>query len=70
MAAEAGHSKTVLLNFLKDPEGYGTKKLSGGLQNNFTGTEPEEPINCPPIRWTTLEPNLGHYWCGLQPNNH
>lgn len=27
--AEVGRSKTVSLNFLKDPEGYGTKKSSG-----------------------------------------
>uniref|UniRef100_A0A671UCR8 Transposase IS30-like HTH domain-containing protein n=1 Tax=Sparus aurata TaxID=8175 RepID=A0A671UCR8_SPAAU len=29
IAAKVGRSKTVILNFLKDPEGYGTKKLSG-----------------------------------------
>lgn len=26
IAAEVGHSKTVLLNFLKDPESYRTKR--------------------------------------------
>uniref|UniRef100_A0A3P8U7G2 Transposase Tc1-like domain-containing protein n=1 Tax=Amphiprion percula TaxID=161767 RepID=A0A3P8U7G2_AMPPE len=29
IAAEVGRSKTVILNFLKDPEHYGTKKSSG-----------------------------------------
>uniref|UniRef100_A0A096LXL6 Transposase IS30-like HTH domain-containing protein n=1 Tax=Poecilia formosa TaxID=48698 RepID=A0A096LXL6_POEFO len=29
IAAEVGHSKTVILHFLNDPEGYGTKKSSG-----------------------------------------
>uniref|UniRef100_A0A3Q1AYA6 Transposase Tc1-like domain-containing protein n=1 Tax=Amphiprion ocellaris TaxID=80972 RepID=A0A3Q1AYA6_AMPOC len=29
IAAEVGCSKTVILNFLKDPEHYGTKKSSG-----------------------------------------
>ncbi|KAL6481024.1 hypothetical protein MHYP_G00091040 [Metynnis hypsauchen] len=29
IAAEVGRSKTVILHFLKDPEGYGTKKSSG-----------------------------------------
>ena len=29
IAAKVGHSKTVILNFLKDPEGYGTKESSG-----------------------------------------
>ena len=29
IAAKVGRSKTVILNFLKDPEGYGTKKSNG-----------------------------------------
>uniref|UniRef100_A0A096MF74 Transposase IS30-like HTH domain-containing protein n=1 Tax=Poecilia formosa TaxID=48698 RepID=A0A096MF74_POEFO len=29
IAAEVGRSKTVILHFLNDPEGYGTKKSSG-----------------------------------------
>uniref|UniRef100_A0A3P9PWG7 Tc1-like transposase DDE domain-containing protein n=1 Tax=Poecilia reticulata TaxID=8081 RepID=A0A3P9PWG7_POERE len=29
VAAEVGRSKTVILHFLNDPEGYGTKKSSG-----------------------------------------
>ena len=29
IAAEVGRSKTVILHFLKDPQGYGTKKSSG-----------------------------------------
>ncbi len=29
IAAEVGRSKTVILNFLKDPESYGTKRSSG-----------------------------------------
>uniref|UniRef100_A0A8C1KTG9 Transposase Tc1-like domain-containing protein n=1 Tax=Cyprinus carpio TaxID=7962 RepID=A0A8C1KTG9_CYPCA len=29
IAAEVGHSKTVILHFLKNPESYGTKKSSG-----------------------------------------
>uniref|UniRef100_A0A096LVA6 Transposase IS30-like HTH domain-containing protein n=1 Tax=Poecilia formosa TaxID=48698 RepID=A0A096LVA6_POEFO len=29
IAAEIGRSKTVILHFLNDPEGYGTKKSSG-----------------------------------------
>uniref|UniRef100_A0A3Q0RGQ7 Transposase IS30-like HTH domain-containing protein n=1 Tax=Amphilophus citrinellus TaxID=61819 RepID=A0A3Q0RGQ7_AMPCI len=32
VAAEVGHSKTVILHFLNDPEGYGTKKSSGKPQ--------------------------------------
>ena len=32
IAAEVGRSKTVILNFLKDPEHYGTKKSSGRPQ--------------------------------------
>lgn len=31
--AEVGQSETVILNFLKDPEGCGKKKRSGGLEN-------------------------------------
>ena len=29
IAAKVGRSKTVILNFFRDPEGYGTKKSSG-----------------------------------------
>uniref|UniRef100_A0A3B5QG74 Transposase IS30-like HTH domain-containing protein n=1 Tax=Xiphophorus maculatus TaxID=8083 RepID=A0A3B5QG74_XIPMA len=32
IAAEVGRSKTVILHFLNDPEGYGTKKSSGRPQ--------------------------------------
>ncbi len=43
ITAEVGHSKTVILNFLKYPESYWTKKSSGRPPKKFTYTEPEDP---------------------------
>lgn len=37
---------TVILNFLKDPECYGTKKSSGRLRN-LTSAQPEDVMGCP-----------------------
>ncbi len=47
IAAEVGHSKTVILHFLKDPESYGTNKSSGRPKTIFTCTESEDPTGCP-----------------------
>uniref|UniRef100_A0A673KU14 Tc3 transposase DNA binding domain-containing protein n=1 Tax=Sinocyclocheilus rhinocerous TaxID=307959 RepID=A0A673KU14_9TELE len=60
IAAEVGHSKTVILHFLKDPESYGTKKSSGRSKKISPCTEPEDPTGCPPvtIRWHLREKSL------------
>ncbi len=42
-AAEVGRSKTVILNFLKDPESYGTKKMSSGRPKKDQGNTQDGP---------------------------
>lgn len=44
VAAEVGRSNTVILNLLKDPEGYGEKKSQVLEPKNVTGPEPEDPF--------------------------
>lgn len=39
--------KSFRIFFLKDPEGYGTKKVSCWTQKNFSGAEPEVVNGCP-----------------------
>ena len=56
ITAEVGSSKTVIWNFLNDPEGYGTSQVEDP-NKNFTSTEPEDPIGCPSRHWTILDPN-------------